>query len=97
MITVEHKKAHNFLVTLDEISVLLSYKNFGGRNAVDALGEGGLAELLEETERVIIAQNFSVGCQRIFQCAGVSNAMAFVPVTSASILRKEVPFPKRFR
>lgn len=77
-ITVEHVNSHNFLVMLDEAAVSLSYKSFGGRMAVDTLGEAGLAELIEETERVITARDFSTGCQRIFQCVGVSNAMALL-------------------
>ncbi len=79
-ITIEHHNSHNFIVLLDGTPVSLSYSNFRGRKAVDALGEDGLAQLINVTEQTIIAQDFSAGCQRIFQTIGVSNAMEILRV-----------------
>ena len=85
---VEHANAHNFLVMLNGVAISLSYKNFGGRKGVDALGEEGLAELIEEAERAIGAKDYSTGCQRIFQTVGVSNAMALLSVCCGDAFRE---------
>lgn len=79
-ITIEHHNSHNFIVLLDGVPAELSYRNFGGRGAVEALGEDGLAQLIKEAEQMLIAQDFSAGCQRIFQTIGVSNAMEILRV-----------------
>ena len=79
-ITIEHQNSHNFIVLLDGIPAELSYRNFGGRGAVAALGEDGLAHLINEAEQTIIAQDFSAGCQHIFQTIGVSNAVEILRV-----------------
>lgn len=79
-ITIEHHNSHNFIVLLDGVPAELSYRNFGGRGAVEALGEDGLAQLINEAEQMLIAQDFSTGCQRIFQTIGVSNAMEILRV-----------------
>ena len=79
-ITIEHHNSHNFIVLLDGVPAELSYRNFGGRGAVEALGEDGLAQLINEAEQMLIAQDFSTGCQRIFQTIGVSNAVEILKV-----------------
>lgn len=79
-ITIEHHNSLNFIVLLDGVPAELSYRNFGGRGAVEALGEDGLAQLINEAEQMLIAQDFSTGCQRIFQTIGVSNAMEILRV-----------------
>lgn len=79
-ITIEHHNSHNFIVLLDGVPAELSYRNFGGRGAVEALGEDGLAQLINEAEQTLIAQDFSAGCQRIFQTIGVSNAVEILKV-----------------
>ena len=79
-ITIEHKDSYNFIVLLDGTPISLSYSSFRGRKAVDALGGDGLAQLIDEAEQAIIAQDFSASCQRIFQTIGVSNAMEILKV-----------------
>lgn len=85
-ITIEHQNSHNFIVLLDGIPAELSYRNFGGRGAVAALGEDGLAHLINEAEQTIIAQDFSAGCQHIFQTIGVSNAVEILRVCCGDAL-----------
>ena len=79
-ITIEHHNSHNFIVLLDGVPAELSYRNFGGRGVVEALGKDGLVQLINEAEQTLIAQDFSAGCQRIFQTIGVSNAMEILRV-----------------
>lgn len=79
-IAIIHKNSYTFTVSLDGTPVSLSYRNFGGRKAVEALDEDGLAQLIDEAEQVIAAQDFSIGFQRIFQTIGVSNAMEVLNV-----------------
>ena len=43
-ITIEHQNSHNFIVMVGGVSAVLSYRNFGGRATVDALGEEGLTQ-----------------------------------------------------
>ena len=47
IITIKHTNSHNFIVTVDCVDVPLSYRGFGGRNAVDAIGEERLAALID--------------------------------------------------
>lgn len=79
-IAIEHQNSHNFIVLLDGTPVPLSYRNFGGKTAVESLGEDGLAQLIGEAEQAIITQDFSAGCQHIFQTIGVSNAVEILRV-----------------
>ena len=87
-ITIEHKDAYNFIVLLDGTPISLSYSSFRGRKAVDALGGDGLAQLIDEAEQAIISQDFSAGCQRIFQTIGVSNAMEILRVCCGDAFRE---------
>lgn len=79
-IAIEHQNSHNFIVLLNGVSTELSYRNFGGRKSVETLGEEGLAQLIDEAEQAIIGQDFSAGCQRIFQTIGASNALEILRV-----------------
>ena len=87
-ITIEHKDAYNFIVLLDDVSIELSYRNFGGKEAVESLGEEGLAQLIDEAEQAIISQDFSAGYQHIFQTIGVSNAMEILRVCCGDAFRE---------
>lgn len=79
-IAIEHENSYTFTVLLDGTPVSLSYRNFGGRKAVEALDEDGLAQLIDEAEQAIVTQDFSISIQRIFQTIGVSNAMEVLNV-----------------
>lgn len=79
-VTIEHQDAHNFIMLLNGVPTELSYRNFGGRKAVETLGENGLAQLIDEAKQTIINQDFSTGCQRIFQTIGVSNTIEILRV-----------------
>lgn len=77
-IVIQHTNSHNFIVTVDSVPTPLSYRNFGGRKAVDALGEDGLTQLINKTEQVIQSKRYNEGCQAFFKGVGVSNAMALL-------------------
>lgn len=82
-VSIIHSKSHNFAVVIDSTTILLSYKNFGGRDAVLSLGETGLRDLIHGAEMAIINQNNPSTIRTFFQTVGCSNALILIDTLCA--------------
>lgn len=79
-VKIKHKPEKSFIVDVDGHSVQLSYKNFGGRAQVEALGDSGLENLLDSTRQAIANKECPERVSQFFQAAGCENAMKLLAV-----------------